>query len=54
MGQSTLGCSGFLLQRGVERFGSNFVNNANVLKGKTTNKQTKTNSVIFILMLENK
>lgn len=53
MGQSTLGCSGLLLQRGVERFGSNFVNNANVLKGKKT-KQTKSNSGIFILMLENK
>lgn len=53
MGQSTLGCSGLLLQRGVEGFGSNFVNNANVLKGKKT-KQTKSNSGIFILMLENK
>lgn len=41
MGQSTLGCSGLLLQRGVEGFGSNFVNNANVLKGKKTKQTNK-------------
>lgn len=40
-GQSTLGCPGLLLQRVVERFGSNFVNNANVLKGKKTKQTNK-------------
>lgn len=40
-GQSTLRCSGLLLQRGVEGFGSNLVNNANVLKGKKTKQTNK-------------
>jgi hypothetical protein len=33
----------------VERLGSDFVNNANIIKG-----ETKQNSGLFFLMLENK